>query len=66
LIVAAVVVLKASAAVAAPLGKQLVELESHSNWSAVDNTWKKIRLKWVATTAACDGPECVVEQLLET
>jgi hypothetical protein len=65
LIVTAVAVLKANTAEAAPLGKQLVELESHINWSAVDNAWKRIRPRWVATTAACDDPECVAQQLLE-
>ena len=65
LIVAAVIVLGASAAVAAPLGKQLVELESHITWAAVDSAWKNIRPRWVATTAACDEPKCVAEQLLE-
>jgi hypothetical protein len=65
LIVAAIAVLKTNAAVAAPLGRQLVELESHINWSAVDNAWKNIRPRWVATTAGCDEPECVARQLLE-
>jgi len=65
LIVAAVVVLHPGAAVASPLRKPLVELESHINWSAVDNAWKNIRPRWVATTAACDDPECVARQLLE-
>ena len=65
LIVATVVVLKTNAAVAAPLGRQLVELESHINWSAVDNAWKNIRPRWVATTAACDDAECVARQMLE-
>jgi hypothetical protein len=65
LIVAVVVGLRANAAEAAPLGRQLVELESHIKWSAVDNAWKGIRARWVATTAACDGPECVAQQLLD-
>ncbi len=65
LIVAAVFILKASGAAAAPLGRQLVELESHINWSAVDNAWKRIRPHWVSTTAACDDPGCVAQQLLE-
>ena len=64
-IVAAVAVLKADAAGAASLGRPLVELESHINWSAVDNAWKNIRPRWVATTAACDDAECVARQLLE-
>jgi hypothetical protein len=65
LIVAAVVGLKANAVEAASLGRPLVELESHINWSAVDNAWKNIRPRWVATTAACDDAECVARQLLE-
>jgi hypothetical protein len=65
LIVAAVVVLKANAAEAASLGRPLVELESHINWSAVDNAWKNIRPRWVATTGSCDDSECVARQLLE-
>jgi hypothetical protein len=65
LIVTAVAVLRVSAAEAAPLGKELVELESHINWSAVDHAWKGIRPHWVATTAACDDSECVAQQLLE-
>jgi hypothetical protein len=65
LIVAAIAVLKVDAAEAAPLGRQLVELESHINWSAVDNAWKNIRPRWVATTVACDDPECVARPLLE-
>lgn len=64
-IVAALAVLKAGAAEAAPLGRQLVELESHINWSAVDDAWKRIRPHWVAATAACDDPECVAKQLLD-
>ena len=65
LIVAAVAVLRAGAAEAAPLGRQLAELESHINWSAVDDAWKRIRPHWVAATAACDDPECVAKQLLD-
>ena len=65
LVVAAITVLKASAAEAAPLGRQLAELESHINWSAVDNAWKTVRPRWVATTAGCDDPECVAQQLLQ-
>lgn len=65
LVVAAITVLRASSAEAAPLGRQLAELESHINWSAVDNAWKTMRPRWVATTAACDDPECVAQQLLQ-
>lgn len=65
LIVAAVAVLRVSAVEAAPLGRQLVELESHIHWSAVDDAWKRIRPHWVAATAACDDPECVAKQLLD-
>jgi hypothetical protein len=65
LVVAAIIGLKASSAEAAPLGRQLAELESHINWSAVDNAWKTMRPRWVATTAACDDPECVAQQLLQ-
>lgn len=65
LIVATVALLRVSAAEAAPLGRQVVELESNINWSAVDNAWKKIRPHWVATTATCEDPECVAKQLLE-
>ena len=43
LIVAAAAVLSANSAVATPLGKQLVELESHITWAAVDNAWKNLR-----------------------
>lgn len=65
LIVGAAAVLGASSANAAPLGKQLVELESHITWAAVDSAWKNIRPRWVATTGACDESKCVAEQLLE-
>jgi hypothetical protein len=65
LIVAAVAVFRVSAAQAASLGRPLVELESHINWSAVDNAWKNIRPHWVAATAACDDPECVAKQLVD-
>ena len=65
LIGGAVAALGASSANAAPLGKQLVELESHITWAAVDNAWKNIRPRWVATTGACDDAKCVAEQLLE-
>lgn len=64
-IVAAAALLSANSAVAAPLGKQLVELESHITWAAVDNAWKNIRPRWVATTGACDEPKCAAEQMLE-
>jgi hypothetical protein len=65
LIVTAVLVLRTSTAEAASLGRPLVELESHINWSAVDDAWKNIRSRWVATTAACDDAECVARQLLD-
>lgn len=65
LIVAAVISLGASTAVASSLEKHLVELESNITWTAVDNAWKNIRPRWVATTAACDDSKCVAEQLLE-
>ena len=65
LIFAAAFVFSANTTVAAPLGKQLVELESHITWAAVDTAWKNIRPRWVATTAACDDSKCVAEQLLE-
>ena len=65
LILAAAFVFTANTAVAASLGKHLVELESNITWAAVDNAWKNIRPRWVATTAACDDPKCVAEQLLE-
>ena len=65
LIVAIAISFRANAAEAAPLGKSLVELESHIKWSAVDNAWKNMRPRWLAATAACDTPECVARQLLE-
>jgi hypothetical protein len=65
LIAVAAVSFTANTAAAAPLGRSLVELESHINWSAVETAWKNIRPRWVATTAACDEPECVARQLLE-
>jgi hypothetical protein len=65
LLVAAAVSYTARAAEAAPLGRQLVDLESHIKWSAVDNAWKNMRPRWVAATAACDTHECVARQLLE-
>lgn len=65
LIVAAAVSFTASTALAAPLSRSLVELESHINWSAVDNAWKNTRPRWVAATGACDDSECVARQLLE-
>lgn len=65
LMVAALVSFRASAAEGSPLAGSLVELESHINWSAVDNAWKNIRPRWVTTTAACDNPECVAKQLVE-
>lgn len=64
-LVAAVAVLRAGAAEAAPLGRQLAEIESHINWSAVDDAWKRIRPHWVAATEACDDPECVAKQLVD-
>jgi hypothetical protein len=64
-VVAAVAVARVGAVEAAPLGRQLVELESHINWSAVDDAWKRIRPHWVAASAACDDPECVAKQLLD-
>jgi hypothetical protein len=65
LMVGAAVSFMARAAEAAPLGRQLVDLESHIKWSAVDNAWKNMRARWVPTTAACDTHECVARQLLE-
>lgn len=64
-VVAAVALLRVNAAEAASLGKQLAELESHINWSAVDDAWKRIRPHWVEATAACDDPQCVAKQLLD-
>ena len=64
-IVAALSLVRVSAAEAAPLARQLVDLESHINWSAVDDAWKKIRPRWVSATAACDDHECVAKQLLD-
>ena len=50
---------------AASMNKQLVELESHIKWSAVDNAWKNLRANWVTTTATCDSAACFMAQLLE-
>ena len=59
LIVTVVGVLTASAAAAASLGKQLVELESHIKWRAVDDEWKNVRDDWVRTAAGCGDAACV-------
>ncbi len=64
-IVAASALLSANSAVATPLGKQLVELESHISWAAVDNAWKNLRPRWVVNTGACDESKCVAAQLLD-
>jgi hypothetical protein len=55
----------ANPAAAAASGKQLVELESHIKWSAVDNAWKNLRPNWLTTTATCDSAACFMAQLLE-
>ena len=65
LLMVALVSFRASAAEASPLAGALVELESHINWSAVDNAWKNIRPRWITTTSACTNPECVGQQLVE-
>lgn len=65
LIALGAVIALASTAAAASLGKQLVDLESHIKWSAVDEAWKNLRDNWLRTTAACDEPACVAAQLLK-
>jgi hypothetical protein len=53
-----------SAIAGAPLGKGLLDLESHIKWSAVDGAWKSLRDDWVRTTAACDDAACVAAQVI--
>ena len=55
----------ANSAKAGPLGRELVDLESHIKWSAVDEAWKNLRDDWVRTTSRCDEPACVAAQLLK-
>ena len=52
-----------SATAAPPLGKELLDLESHVKWSAVDGAWKSLRDGWVRATAACDDAACANDEL---
>ena len=65
LIVLGLTIAAANSAKASTLGRQLVELESHIQWSAVDNAWKNLRPDWVRTTSRCDEAACVAAQLLK-
>jgi hypothetical protein len=65
LIAFAITGLTVSTAAAASLGRQLVDLESHIKWSAVDDAWKNLRDDWVRTTSRCDEAACVAAQLLK-
>lgn len=61
----ALAALTSTTAMAASLGRQLVDLESHVKWSAVENAWRNLRDDWVRTTARCDEPACVAAQMLQ-
>jgi hypothetical protein len=50
---------------AAPVSKALVDLESHIQWSAVEEAWKGLRPDWVRATAACNEAACVAAQLVK-
>lgn len=63
-LVAATLTFGRSSALAAPPAKQLVELESHIQWSVVTGAWKDLRPDWVTKTTACDDAACVGAQLL--
>ena len=52
-----------AAAAATPLGKLLVDFESHVKWEAVDEGWKGMRDKWTEETTACEDATCVARQL---
>ena len=65
LLVLGLAIAAATTAKAASLGKQLVDLESHIKWSAVDDAWKNLRDDWVRTTSRCDEAACVAAQLLK-
>src|SRR5215212_7176628 len=53
-----------SAIAGPPLGKELLDLESHIKWNAVEGAWKTLRDGWVRATAACDDVACVAAQLI--
>src|SRR5215212_8712414 len=57
--------LAGSSAIAGPaLGKELLDLESHIKWNAVEGAWKSLRDGWVRATATCEGAACVAAQLI--
>src|ERR1041385_2725429 len=55
----------ARTAAASSLGKELLDLESHIKWSAVDGAWRNLRDDWMRTTRGCDEAACVAAQLLK-
>ena len=65
LIVAAAVVLSASAAMAAPTGKTAGGAGIPYHLGRRGQCLEKHQAQLVAATAACDEPECVAKQLLE-
>jgi hypothetical protein len=62
-VVTLVALATSSAYAAAPLGKSLVDLESHIKWTAVEDDWKGMRTGWIGQTTACSEPECVAKQM---
>ena len=54
-----------TSAVVTSQAKPLLELESHIQWSAVDDKWKDLRPGWQTATKACSNPKCVAKQLLD-
>ena len=60
-----IILAMASIAQAGSLGRQLVDLESHIKWSAVDSAWRGLRDSWVRTTSDCDEAACVAAQMLK-
>jgi hypothetical protein len=63
LVVTLVGLAKGSATAGTPLGKSLVELESHIKWEAVDSDWKGMRESWVEKTTGCADAACVAQQM---
>src|SRR3954470_19791367 len=57
--------LTANVARAGSLGRQLVDLESHIKWDAVENAWKGLRAEWMRTASDCDEAACVAAQMLK-
>ncbi|MEY2488041.1 MAG: hypothetical protein QOH39_3689 [Verrucomicrobiota bacterium] len=56
-------VAKGNASGPTPLGKSLVELDSHIKLTAANDDWKAMGQDWVDQTTACADPACVAGQL---